>query len=248
MYNESSSPTVTGCSFNGNSSTVNMGGGMANDHSSPTVSRCSFFDNDAYNYGGGMANFSGSSPTVASCIFSKNHTVLYPGGDDISNQGSGSLPTVINCTFYTEALLGYMMFNENSSPTVTNCIFWGFGDPIWNSGTSAPTVTFSVVPYSGTGNIWEDPTFVDSVNGDFHLLPSSPCIDAGDNSPPALPTTDIDGDNRRIDDPEVVDTGYGTPPIVDMGADEFNPPTPIFSDGFESGDCTAWSNTVGEVT
>ena len=202
MYNESSSPTVTGCSFNGNSSTLNLGGGMANDHSSPTVSRCSFFDNDAYNYGGGMANFSGSSPTVAGCIFSKNSTVLSSGGD-ISNQGPSSLPTVINSTFYTEAVLGYMMFNENSSPTVTNCIFWGFGDPIWNSGTSAPTVTFSVVPYSGTGNIWEDPTFVNAANGDFHLRPSSPCIDAGDNSDPDLPTIDIDGDDRRIDDPTV---------------------------------------------
>ena len=43
----------------------------------------------------------------------------------------------------------------------------------------------------------------------------------GDTSAPALPTTDIDGDNRRINNPEVVDTGNGIPPIVDMGADEY---------------------------
>jgi hypothetical protein len=225
---------------------VNLGGGMANDHSSPTVSRCSFFDNHAYNYGGGMANFSGSSPTVAGCIFSKNYTTLSSGGD-ISNQGSSSSPTVINCTFYTEALLGHMMYNENSSPAVTNCIFWGFGDPILNTPGSAPTVTFSVVPYGGTDNIWEDPMFVNAANRDFHLQPSSPCIDAGDNSDPDLPTIDIDGDDRRIDDPMVVDTGAGTPPIVDMGADEFNPSTPIFDDGFESGNCASWSASVGET-
>jgi hypothetical protein len=65
--------------------------------------------------------------------------------------------------------------------------------------------------------------FVDQANGDFHLRQGSPCIDAGDNSAYSLPATDFEGDDRRIDDPTVPDTGYGTPPIVDMGADEFVP-------------------------
>ncbi|MFC1845095.1 hypothetical protein ACFLZ5_09950 [Thermodesulfobacteriota bacterium] len=47
-------------------------------------------------------------------------------------------------------------------------------------------------------------------------------MDAGDNSALALPATDIDGDDRKIDDPAVSDTGNGTPPIVDMGAYELN--------------------------
>jgi hypothetical protein len=51
---------------------------------------------------------------------------------------------------------------------------------------------------------------------------SSPCIDAGNNLPD-LPATDIDGDARRINDPTVDDTGYGTAPIVGMGADEYSP-------------------------
>jgi hypothetical protein len=48
---------------------------------------------------------------------------------------------------------------------------------IWQSGN----------PYSGVpdqtgvnGNIIENPRFVDDTNNDYHLLPSSPCIDAGD--------------------------------------------------------------------
>ena len=63
---------------------------------------------------------------------------------------------------------------------------------------------------------------VDPDNGDFHLSPGSPCIDAGDNT--AVPdglTTDFDGNPRFVDDPDTDDTGYGDPPIVDMGAFEF---------------------------
>ena len=100
---------------------------------------------------------------------------------------------------------------------------------IWDSGTSSSVVTYTNVPpggfpMGGTGNIYlEDPLFEDEASGDLHLQPSSPCIDAGDNSAPALPTTDIDGDDRKIDDPAVDDTGNGTAPIVDMGADEYSP-------------------------
>jgi len=80
--------------------------------------------------------------------------------------------------------------------------------------------------YGGIGNIDADPLFVDEAKGDLHLKPFSPCIDAGNNSAPALPTTDIDGDDRKIDDSTVPDTGNGTPPIVDMGADELVPLAP----------------------
>jgi len=57
---------------------------------------------------------------------------------------------------------------------------------------------------------------------DYHLSLDSPCIDAGDNHAPSLPGTDIEGDPRRIDLPQVPDTGHGQPPLVDMGSDEVN--------------------------
>jgi len=75
--------------------------------------------------------------------------------------------------------------------------------------------------YPGTGNIEANPQFIDPATGDFHLQADSPCIDAGDNSAPALPANDFEGDARKIDAPTVADTGNGTPPIVDMGADEY---------------------------
>jgi hypothetical protein len=56
---------------------------------------------------------------------------------------------------------------------------------------------------------------------DYHLTISSPCIDAGDNDAPELPDENFEGDPRKVDVPCVPDTGNGTPPIVDMGADEY---------------------------
>ncbi len=65
-------------------------------------------------------------------------------------------------------------------------------------------------------NIDEDPDFVNSGTGDFHLLATSPCIDTGDLTPPGgLPNPDFDGITRP------------NGPLPDMGALEFQIiPTP----------------------
>ncbi|TGO02349.1 hypothetical protein PN36_26485 [Candidatus Thiomargarita nelsonii] len=53
-----------------------------------------------------------------------------------------------------------------------------------------------------------DPLFLDPGNGDYHLLAGSPCIEAGDNNAPSIPTTDKDGNPRIVNG------------IVDIGAYE----------------------------
>jgi hypothetical protein len=64
----------------------------------------------------------------------------------------------------------------------------------------------------GMGNIDTDPCFVNPDSKDFHLLPDSLCIDAGDPNYAAGPNeTDIDGDLRVIGG------------RIDMGADEYKP-------------------------
>src|SRR5262245_55059597 len=68
------------------------------------------------------------------------------------------------------------------------------------------------------GNISADPLFTNPTQGDYHLQPGSPSIDAGDNQAPNLPDTDIDGNPRILDG-----DGNGTA-IVDMGVDEFLAP------------------------
>ena len=63
MYHYNSSPTLTDCSFTGNSA-LNDGGGMGNgSDSSPTLTRCTFAGNSA-DRGGGMFSSSGNSPTL----------------------------------------------------------------------------------------------------------------------------------------------------------------------------------------
>jgi hypothetical protein len=229
MHNANASPTVTHCTFSENDG-GQYGGGMYNSASSPTVTSCTFSDNEASTGTcGGMYN-SNSSPTLVNCIFDCN---LDGGsyGYDMVNNGGSAQPTVINCTFYN-ALTPSMDNISSAKPTVTNCIFWGgfLFDMITYDGET-PVVTYSafesaVPSWAGTGNgniVVPDPLFVSAASGDFHLKASSPCIDAGDNSAPSLPVTDIDGDDRRIDDPTVTDTGNGTVPLVDMGADEYSP-------------------------
>jgi hypothetical protein len=76
-------------------------------------------------------------------------------------------------------------------------------------------------PDPGPDAVWgtDDDDF-----GDLHLMSGSPCLDAGENAAvPADLSGDLDGCFRFVDDPSTVDTGTGTPPIVDMGAYECRP-------------------------
>ncbi|MDH4241716.1 MAG: pentapeptide repeat-containing protein, partial [Phycisphaerae bacterium] len=233
MYNSSGSPTVSNCIFSRNSSS-HIGGGMHNGlYSSPTVTNCRFINNSA-DYGGGMYNDL-SSTTVVNCIFSGNTADADFGGGMCNGNGN---PSVINCTFSSNSSrVGGGMHCTNCSLTLTNCILWGntakVGQQIYDFGTISATVSYCDVQggWTGVGNINADPLFKDADGLDdiagteddnLKLSNGSPCIDAGYN--PAIPlfiSLDLAGNPRFFDDFETIDTGYGGPSNVDMGAHEY---------------------------
>lgn len=119
MHNDGSSPTVSYCTFVGNTAERDFpvggrGGGMYNQDSSPTVTHCRFrwnsaigFDPDWWSgyagFGGAMYN-DGSSPTVTRCTLSENTAWGYDGG-------------CWGCPYYPG---GSGIYNTSSSATVSD--------------------------------------------------------------------------------------------------------------------------------
>lgn len=238
MYNNYTHPALDESVFTAN--TALNGGAMYNDRSSPTLINAIFQSNEA-DTGGGMDNRAGSAPTLHNALFSAN--VAGRGG---ALYNDASRPVLINATLSDNtAERGSAVYNRAQSlPTLVNGILWGnvviepdtilLGrDPITNEdAASKATVSYSNVQlpsgvYSGDGNINADPRFVRPgqvtesivIAGDYHLRRDSPAIDAGNNTSVTV-AIDLGNGFRRVDIPEIADTGLGMPPIVDMGAYE----------------------------
>ena len=222
-----SSPTITitNCAFSGNSAESGYGAAVDCSDSSLTITNCTFSGNSTVN--GGAVYCYSSSLTITDCAFSGNSA-----GSDGGAVDCGSSTTITNCTFSGNSAAYYggaVGCSWDCSPTITNSILWGNSAAdgneiyIYDSSSSATLNNSDVTPegYGGeTGMITEnnciylDPLFFDAAGGNYRLQPSSPCIDAGDNSlvPPEV-TTDLDG-NPRI---------YPEGGTVDMGAYEYQP-------------------------
>jgi len=175
LYNVSGSPTLTNCTFSGNS--ADYGGGMYNtSNSSPAVTNCTLRGNSAPGDGGGMSNWLDSNPTVTNCTFSNNWS-HYGGGmfnisssptvtnsafsANVSNEWGGGMrndlssPTVINCTFSGSSALHYgggMSNSNSSSPTVTNCTFTGCSTDNYGGGMSNYNSSPTVINCTFSGN------------------------------------------------------------------------------------------------
>ena len=243
-FNWLSSPTVTNCTFKGNSARY-RGGGMYNDKSNPTVTNCTFSMNSAVRHdGGGMFNLN-ANPMVTNCTFIGN-SAGWRGGGIINTHESSAVLT--NCTFSRNSALNgealacnYQQYIYGpSNIQVSNCILWNGANGIWKNEPSTITITYSDIQggWPGEGNINTSPFFIDIANDDYHLLRSSPCINAGDNTAVPFDTADLDGDgdinepvpfdldsNPRITG-ERVDIGayeyelLNTPPVADVGDDQ----------------------------
>ncbi|NIP25272.1 MAG: DUF3466 family protein [Phycisphaerae bacterium] len=231
MFNEHSSPKVSNCTFIGNDRC-----GMANWYNNtPTLTNCTFIENVL-----GVSNHYDSSSTLRNCAFIGNREGIesYGGITILTNcifsgnrwtatfDYSNSKPILMNCTFSgNKNVIGV---DGDAIATLTNCVLWG-NERLQYDYDGELIINYSCIQgwtggLDGTGNIDEDPCFVEPgywdandvwVNGDYHLLPGSPCLDTGDPDYLAEPNeTDLDGRPRVIGG------------RIDMGAYE----TPIFAE------------------
>ena len=111
------------------------------------------------------------------------------------------------------------------SSNIKNNIIWGnyLSSLLGESDpqiSNSYNVTYCCIQngYGGRRNISSNPLFVDSENGNFHLQPNSPCIDAGAYISDS--TYDFDGEERGI---HVFNHERGDGSGFDMGIDEFIP-------------------------
>lgn len=259
LLNEGSNTTLTKCIFRDNWARYS-GGGMCNGTGSTTLADCIFSENSAKD-GGGMSNFC-SSPSLANCIFSGNCASDSGGGMHCLAQCTPTLANCTFALNYAEngnALACDSMWqNDQSDLEATNCIFGDEGNEIWNNDGSKIIITYSDVSsgWPGEGNIYANPCFIEPgywadpndpnivlepndpgavwIEGDYHLLPISPCIDVGDNTAANL-TTDLDGNARIVNG------------IVDMGAYEHQGPRQtrqfyVDDDAIGANDGSSWAD------
>ena len=178
----------------------NSGGGILCESSSAVVTGCIINGNSGCEYGGGV--YSG---TLINCLLTANtaytssqSTIYYYG------MGGGAyFSTLINCTVVTNSAYfgGGLAYT-----TATNCIVYYSSSG--GDGFNAGFVNSCSPGLQGSGNVTNEPLFLDLAGGNYHLQSDSPCINTGADTFVAG-AVDLDGAPRVVDG------------VVDMGAYEY---------------------------
>ncbi len=236
----------------GNADNQDGGGIFVGSNCFPIIQNCKILNNTAGNRGGGIYVQGNSRPEVTNTLIAENTAGATPaaskgfgggvycqGGNPFNGDDSGYV-ALTNCTIANNvsrtqgAGVDVEQYDDQVNRVdIINCIIYHntLNDLTPSSLNIEPgrdsgfySVTYSNIEggFAGTGNINSDPNFVDLAGGDYDLSLSSPCIDAGDNTAISL-LTDINSHDRKFDVSTIADTGNGTAPIVDMGADELTP-------------------------
>lgn len=244
--NFSSSGVIQRCRFVQNQS-VNGGAMSFAGFSNMTVRDCVFVRNEARQLGyfqttwdGGAVRNWCTGSTFTNCVFIGNKA-WGRGGAFFDGGPSGSSGTLINCTIVGNWTRDGGAVNAASghSTNIRNGILWNNGNGSIAGSTPALYSCVEGLASLTDGNINIDPQFVDPVgpdglpatgDEDYRLLPTSLCIDAGnDGLVPAGVETDVAGAARFVN----VNGGAMS---VDMGAYEYAPPPPPPCPGDANGD------------
>jgi hypothetical protein len=217
-------PVMDNCLFRDNS-VIHNGGAVYNfGQANSTFVNCEFIKNISSGGGGAIRNTDQTNLTIANCIFFDNQAQTFGGG--IRNSNNCNV-TLTNCTFSSNTAangssLACTADDENgysaNNVQIKNCIIDDTRNHIINTDDSIINITYSNVPnsgysgpWSGQGNIYANPCFVDADNGDFHLRSqtgrfdsnsqswivddiTSPCIDTGSTNSPIGDEPEPNGD------------------------------------------------------
>lgn len=216
VYDLRSNLVIKECLFQGNS--ADNGGAVWQWQTNAKIEKCIFKSNSSTTGGFGGGAILGDYQTygsITNCLFVSNSSAS--NGGAISYHQAWT--SIVNCTFADNtaayAAGGGALYTNTSSPTLTNCIFWGNSpDQIADYFSSpGPTAAYCDIQggFAGTGNINANPLFTGG--GDYHLTAASPCIDAGTNFD--APAEDLDSKPRPLDG------NADSVAVVDMGAYEF---------------------------
>ena len=248
IYVRSAGPSFEDCIIRNNFG-ANFGGGIdffvpAAPAQTVRFDRCQFITNQAAR-AGGVEAFGLGTVLLSNCLFYDNVSTGSGGGGAVF-VGSSANAQIRNCSIVgNRASVNFAgVHNSGGTATVANSIVY------FNTGPAASqalaqqinvaTATYSCVQniLGGTGNISANPALANTASGDLRPTAASPGIDAANNALAGapIPTIDLDGNPRFVDDPNTADTGAGTAPIIDMGAYEFTPPPPPSCPGDANGD------------
>ena len=207
-FGETTTLTMIGCVLEGNS--ARGGGGLETRGATVRMEGCSLTANTATGYGGGIMGMNGGTTTLTNCFVTGNNAPSAGGGLSLSSQSI----SLIGCTVSgNSATDGGGINISHCTVTLRNSIVWGNSSRQLLEGESGFPNTLAIEysclqgDWPGEGNVDVDPLFSDPAEGDYALLPNSPCIDAGD---PSL--TDPDGSRS------------------DMGAIPFTHPVSVATD------------------
>ena len=226
---------IQGLTFlNGLGGAASKGGGAIVINADTTIRKCVFRGNNSpgggTGDGGAIQGWSGMG-LIETCVFAGNHADRWGGA--LETHTAASTVSVVNCTMTRNdaGTDGGAVYRYLGVIGVTNSIV--FGDR--NSGTLAVnnyggTVSFASccsLPSTTGVTVTNAPSFyydgdnygTANTNGDFHLRPDSPCLDAANSG--LAPATDFEGNGRLTDG-----NGDGTN-ACDIGAYEM----PDFTNG-----------------
>jgi len=94
---------------------------------------------------------------------------------------------------------------------------------------------------AGTGDLLVDAEMADPAGGDFHLTDTSPLVDMGTDGIAGMPGDDI------YEDPRLADGDQNGSVVIDIGADEVNPPVPAWAAATIGSDPAHGSRAAGSL-